>query len=78
MVSRLGRKILATLAGLTLLLGVVGLLIVATQRIVLLQPFFLRALAEIAEVVVGLILFTGAVFLTLRLFVFLLDGQSNS
>ena len=69
--KQIGKQILSIALGLAILLGVVGLLLAATQRVIAMESPVIRAFAGIVDVVFGTFSLLLAIYFTVRTFVFL-------
>lgn len=68
---QVGKQLLSVAFGLAILLSVVGFLLAATIRVVAIDSSVVRVLAGIVDVVIGTGLLLLAIYLTVRIFVFL-------
>lgn len=68
---QVGKQLLSVAFGLAILLSVVGFLLAATMRVVAIDSSVVRVLAGIVDVVIGTGLLLLAIYLTVRIFVFL-------
>jgi hypothetical protein len=69
---------LAMIVGVAFTLASVLALLEVTLRIELMEDVVLRSLAQIATLVGGVLLLVASVFLSVRLAVFLFDGEPES
>lgn len=68
---QVGKQLLSVAFGLAILLSVVGFLLAATMRVVAIDSPVVRVLAGIVDIAFGTGLLLLAIYLTVRIFVFL-------
>lgn len=68
---QVGKQLLSGAFGLAILLSVVGFLLAATMRVVAIDSPVVRVLAGIVDIAFGTGLLLLAIYLTVRIFVFL-------
>lgn len=68
---QVGKQLLSVAFGLAILLSVVGFLLAATMRVVAIESPVVRIFAGIVDVALGTGLLLLAIYLTVRIFVFL-------